>query len=88
MAVELVLLGTLGAAASLGAGLIKTFVHRKPVESKTASAHGVAGSSTIMVTVHTGTETIEKQGVIPSDKISEVFDMVDDGKTSPQPTVR
>jgi hypothetical protein len=84
MAVELLLLGTLGAAASLGAGLIKTFVHRKPVESK------AAGSSTIVVTVQTGEKTIEKQGVIPSDKVSAVFDMVDDGKTPtpPHATVR
>jgi hypothetical protein len=42
-------------------------------------------SSTIVVTVQTGEETIEKHGVIPSNKVSAVFDMADDGKTSTPP---
>jgi hypothetical protein len=71
VAVEL-LFGAIGAAASLGAGLIKTFGNRKP-----------ESSDPITVTVHQGDGRIEKQGTIRSDKVSEVLAMVDERKTPP-----
>jgi hypothetical protein len=69
VAVELVI-GAIGAAVSLGAGLVKTLVHNTKERDE------------ITVTVQRGKDIIEKQGVIRSDKVPTMLDMVDDTRTS------
>ena len=64
MALELVL-GAVGAAASLGAGLIKTLTHRK-------TGH----ADLITLTVEHGGRVIKKQGVVSSEKVEDILAMV------------
>jgi hypothetical protein len=67
------LIGALGAAASLGAGLVKSFQQRRKAET----------SDAITVTVRHGAEMIEKQGTIRSSEVSTVLAMVDDEPVPP-----